>query len=179
MKDVKYPYGYAASLTNKINLQDKNFQGLKTHDCHVILQRVLPVLIRPYLPRGVVSTLTALSHWFQKICCRELTRADVIKMKADIVLILCQLERIFPPAFFTIMVHLMIHLPDHIILKGPVHFNWMYPIERQLSDYKRYVRNTRFPEGCIAEQYIAKSASHTANYTWTTPLRKISFLNPP
>lgn len=26
---------------------------------------------------------------------------------------------------------------------------------RQLGEYKKYVRNTRYPEGCIAEQYIA------------------------
>ncbi len=26
---------------------------------------------------------------------------------------------------------------------------------RQLGDYKKSVRNTRYPEGCIAEQYIA------------------------
>ncbi|CAM8999586.1 unnamed protein product [Rhodiola kirilowii] len=30
----------------------------------------------------------------------------------------------------------------------------MYPIERQLCEYMRSVRNTRYPEGCIAEQYI-------------------------
>ncbi|KAL9691320.1 hypothetical protein QQ045_011741 [Rhodiola kirilowii] len=54
------------------------------------------------------------------------------------------------------MVHLMVHLPDQILLKGPVHYNWMYPMERQLGQYKKYVRNTRFPEGCIAEQYVAQ-----------------------
>ncbi|KAL9689576.1 hypothetical protein QQ045_009963 [Rhodiola kirilowii] len=28
-------------------------------------------------------------------------------------------------------------------------------MERQLGQYKKYVRNTRYPEGCIAEQYVA------------------------
>ncbi|KAL9673432.1 hypothetical protein QQ045_029690 [Rhodiola kirilowii] len=55
MKDVKYPYGYAGSLRNKINLDDKKFIGLKTHDCHVMLQRLLPVFIRPYLPLNVIE----------------------------------------------------------------------------------------------------------------------------
>ncbi|KAL9680110.1 hypothetical protein QQ045_017987 [Rhodiola kirilowii] len=129
IKDVKYPYGYAGSLRNKINLLDKKFSGLKTHDCHVMLQRVLPVVIRPYFPYCVVSPLISFSHWFQKLCCRELMREDVIRMKADIVMILCSFERIFPPAFFTIMVHLLVHLPEQILLKGPVHYIWMYPIE--------------------------------------------------
>ncbi|CAM8885403.1 unnamed protein product [Rhodiola kirilowii] len=156
IKYVKYPYGYAGSLRSKINLLDKKFSGLKTHDYHVMLQRVLPVVIRPYLPYCVVSPLISLSHWFQKLCCGELIRGDVMQMKEDIVKILCSLERIFPPAFFTIMVHLLVHLPDQILLKGLVHYSWMYHIERQLGEYKRHVRNTRYPKGCISEQHVVQ-----------------------
>ncbi|CAM8944588.1 unnamed protein product [Rhodiola kirilowii] len=54
-------------------------------------------------------------------------------MKLEIVQILCQLDRIFQPAFFTIMVHLMVHLPDQILFKGLVHYNWMYPMESNLE----------------------------------------------
>ncbi|CAM8926237.1 unnamed protein product [Rhodiola kirilowii] len=52
------------------------------------------------------------------------------------------------------MVHLLIHLPEQGFLKGPVHYNWMFPSERQLGEYKRSVRNSRYPEGCIAERYV-------------------------
>lgn len=45
-------------------------------------------------------------------------------------LILCKLEKIFPPAFFDIMVHLAVHLPREAKLVGPVGYRWMYPIER-------------------------------------------------
>ena len=31
------------------------------------------------------------------------------------------------------MVHLMIHLPEQVLLTGPVHFTWMFPIE--MYDY--------------------------------------------
>ncbi|CAM8987826.1 unnamed protein product [Rhodiola kirilowii] len=154
IQDAKYPYGYAGSLKNKINVEEKKFNRLKTHDCHVMLQRLLPLFIRPYLPHYVIEPLISLSRWFQKLCCKEFTVNDAIQMKDDIVIILCKLETVFPPAFFTIMVHLLIHLPDQVLLKGPVHYSWMYPIERQLGEYKRSVRNTRYPEGCIAEQYI-------------------------
>ncbi|CAM8999713.1 unnamed protein product [Rhodiola kirilowii] len=156
LKDVKYPSGYAGGLHNKVNLNEKKFSGLKTHDCHVMFERLIPIVIRPYLPSSIVNPILCLCRWFQKLCCRELTRSDVIQLKEDIVFILCHFERIFPKGFFTIMVHLMIHLPDQILLKGPVHYSWMYPIERQLGEYKKYVRNTRYPEGCIAEQYIAQ-----------------------
>ncbi|KAM7462582.1 hypothetical protein LguiA_030703 [Lonicera macranthoides] len=100
--DVKYPRGYAGSLKNKVNLDDKKFYGLKTHDCHVLLQRLLLVVIRPYLKKSVVNPLVELSRFFQILCTRELKKSDVQKMQQDIVMILCKLELIFPPAFFTI-----------------------------------------------------------------------------
>ncbi|CAM8892935.1 unnamed protein product [Rhodiola kirilowii] len=128
IKDAKYPYGYAGSLKNKINVEDKKFNGLKTHDCHVLLQRLLPVFIQPYLPHYVVEPLISLSRQFQKLCCKELMVRDVTQMKVDIIMILCKLEMVFPLAFFTITVHLLIHLPEQVLLKGPVHYNWMYPI---------------------------------------------------
>jgi hypothetical protein len=53
------------------------------------------------------------------------------------------------------MIHLAIHLPDEALLRGPVQYGWMYPIERQLYTLKRYVRNRSWPEGSIAEAYVA------------------------
>ena len=52
------------------------------------------------------------------------------------------------------MVHLAIHLPDEAILRGPVQYGWMYPVERRLGYLKSTVRNIPRPEGSIAEGYI-------------------------
>ena len=53
------------------------------------------------------------------------------------------------------MVHLAVHLPEEALLRGPVQYGWMYPVERRLYTLKRYVRNRARPEGSIAEAYIA------------------------
>ena len=50
--------------------------------------------------------------------------------EADIAVTLCELEKIFSPSFFTVMVHLAIHLAVEATIGGPVHYHWMYPIER-------------------------------------------------
>jgi hypothetical protein len=42
------------------------------------------------------------------------------KLKWDIPLILCKLEKAFPPAFFDVLVHLAVHLPDEALLRGPI-----------------------------------------------------------
>ncbi|KAK8923666.1 hypothetical protein KSP39_PZI019671 [Platanthera zijinensis] len=53
------------------------------------------------------------------------------------------------------MVHLPIHLIHQIKLGGPVHFQWMYWMERYLYRLKSYVRNRSRLEGSIAEAYLA------------------------
>ncbi|KAI5334201.1 hypothetical protein L3X38_024334 [Prunus dulcis] len=50
-------------------------------------------------------------------------------LRHDIVQVLCKFEMIFPPAFFTSMMHVMVHLPEEAFLAGPVNYRWMYPIE--------------------------------------------------
>jgi hypothetical protein len=79
----------------------------------------------------------------------------VKSLKLKILIILCKLEKIFPLAFFDVMVHLAMHLPDEALLRGPVQYGWMYPIERRLCTLKNFVRNRAGPEGSIAEVYAA------------------------
>ena len=130
LKGVKFPIGYAGNIGRCVREHDNSLTGLKTHDCHVLLQRVFPVLIRPYLQVEVVDVLIPLSKFFQRICAKELSLSNVDALEGDIVFILCKLERIFPPTFFDIMVHLMIHLPGQLKLTGPVQYTWCYPNER-------------------------------------------------
>ena len=61
------------------------------------------------------------------------------KVEEHIVLVLSKLELIFPLAFFDIMVHLVMHLPEEDILGGSVQMRWMYPFERFMKMFKEYV----------------------------------------
>ncbi|XP_004289427.1 PREDICTED: uncharacterized protein LOC101296719 [Fragaria vesca subsp. vesca] len=108
------------------------------------------VVIRPYLCPDVVEPLVAVSKFFQKLCARELEKSNVLRLKEDIVYIMCKLERIFPPSFFDIMIHLMIHLPEQAMVL--VHNNILN--FRQLGEYKKYVGNRGKLEGSIANTYL-------------------------
>ncbi len=155
LSSVRYPSGYAGNIANNVKFENNKMYGLKSHDCHILLQRLLPVFVRPFLnsqvkfcickvnnfllelmvicvlwSRQVVEPLVALARFFQKLCTREVKKSDLREMRKDIIYIMCKFERIFPPNFFDIMPHLMIHLPEQLLLTGPVHFTRMYPIER-------------------------------------------------
>ncbi|XP_019264921.1 PREDICTED: uncharacterized protein LOC109242523 isoform X2 [Nicotiana attenuata] len=68
------------------------------------------------------------------------------------------MEILFPPSFFTVMVHLSVHVAEEAKLGGPVHHRNMYPIERELGHFKSFVRNKAQPEGSIAEGYLAEQS---------------------
>jgi hypothetical protein len=124
---------------------------LKTHSCHILI----PAGLRGLVPKDVYEAISKLGTFFRELCSRNL-RIDVVKwLKERIPLILCKLEKIFPPAFFDVMVHLCVHLPNEALLRGPVQYGWMYPIERRLGTLKNFVRNRAKPEGSIVEAYVA------------------------
>ncbi len=60
----------------------------------------------------------------------------------------------FPPAFFDVMTHLLVHLVDEVDICGPVHARWMYPMERYLKLLKNHVRTMYRPEASMAMGYI-------------------------
>ncbi|KAL5724590.1 hypothetical protein ACHQM5_007830 [Ranunculus cassubicifolius] len=154
LKTVKFPDGYASNISRCVNIKDGKVSGLKSHDCHVLLQRVLPAALRGFLESDISLTIIELGLFFKELCCKTLKLKLLEKMEKDIAVILCKLEHIFPPSFFDIMVHLAVHLPREAILGGPVQYRWMYPIERFLCTLKKYVRNKAHPEGSIAEAYV-------------------------
>ena len=55
---------------------------------------------------------------------------ELEELQNQIVITICQMEKIFLPSFFTIMVHFIIHIVEEIRLGGLVNFRWMYPFER-------------------------------------------------
>ena len=72
---------------------------------------------------------------------------ELDQLQSRVVLTLCYMEMLFPPSFFTVMIHLIVHLVEDAKLGGPVQYRWMYPIERYLGKLKSYVHNKAQAEG--------------------------------
>ncbi|XP_056688246.1 uncharacterized protein [Spinacia oleracea] len=128
---------------------------LKSHDCHVILEHLLPLEIRGLLTPLVREALIELSRYFTLLCAKVLKVSELKQLETQIPITLCKLEKVFPPSFFDVMMHLPIHLANEAMIGGPVQFRWMYPIEQYMYKLKSYVRNRAHPEASIVEGYLA------------------------
>uniref|UniRef100_A0A2N9FEG8 Transposase-associated domain-containing protein n=1 Tax=Fagus sylvatica TaxID=28930 RepID=A0A2N9FEG8_FAGSY len=148
--------GLATDGFNPFGVKECKVFGLKTHDCHVIFQCLLSLVIRGLLLKKVCEPLIGLSSFFRELFSKELSVEELDQLDHQIAKILCKLEQVFPPSFFDVMMHLPIHLAYEAKVAGPVQYRWMYPIERYLRTLKGYVRNKARPEGSIAEGYISE-----------------------
>ncbi|XP_075475397.1 uncharacterized protein LOC142506126 [Primulina tabacum] len=130
--DIKVPEGFSSNLKNLVSLSELKLIGLKSHDCHVLMQHFLPILIRDALPKHVRYAIIRLCFFFKDICCKVIDVAKLDKLQSDLVVTLCLLEQYFPPSFFDVILHLTVHLVREVRLCGPVYFRWMYPFERSM-----------------------------------------------
>lgn len=127
---LRMPDGYSSNIASKVSLEDHKILGLKSHDCHVLMQQVLPVALRGLLPKGPRVAIFRLCATLNQLCQRVLDERQLERLEKEVPETLCMLERFFPPSFFDIMVHLTIHLVQEARIGGPVHLRWMFPPER-------------------------------------------------
>ncbi|XP_022024562.1 uncharacterized protein LOC110924892 [Helianthus annuus] len=158
LKSIKPPDEFSSNISRCVQLNECKLIGMKSYDCHLLMQEFLPIALRGTLPDHVSSAIIELCNFFKIICYKDLSEVDLHFIESKVAVTLCKLEKIFPPSFFTVMVHLVIHLTTEVKLGGPVAFRWMYPIERDLLKLKSYVHNRAHPEGSIAEGYLAEES---------------------
>ncbi len=53
-------------------------------------------------------------------------------LQSNVAEIICLFEIWFPPRFFDMMTHLIIHLVDELEICGPIGAKWCHPMERYL-----------------------------------------------
>jgi len=139
-------------------MEDLKLMGLKSHDCYVLMQDLLPMAIREILSKNVRQVITRVCLFFNAICRKVIDPTGFDDLENEAIILLCQLEMYFPPSFFDIMVHLIVHLVREIRLCGPVFL-------RCMKIFKGYVKNPYRPETSIVERYTAEEAiEFSTNY---------------
>jgi hypothetical protein len=94
------------------------------------------------------------------LCAKEIKKEMMKKLEKEILVLLCKLEKIFPPGWFNPMQHLLIHLPYEAKVGCPMQYRWMYPFERALKRLRQMVGNKTRVEGCIVEEFKYKEIAY-------------------
>jgi hypothetical protein len=100
----KFSDGYASGLKRAVNLKTRKLTRLKSHDFHILMERIIPVMFRGYMPDAMWQAIAELSYFYRQICAKEISKNMMEKLEKEIPVLLCKLEKIFPPGFFNLMV---------------------------------------------------------------------------
>ena len=96
------------------------------------------------------------------------------QLQRNIAETLVRLEMHFPPTYFDISLHLLIHLVDQIRALGPMYLHQMFPFERLMKVFRRYVRNRFRPEGGMVEGWSMEEAIEF--YTYYLDIKRVGVL---
>ena len=107
---IKVPSGFSSNIKGIINMAEKKFQNLKSHDCHVIMTQLLPVALRGLLPENVRLAIVKLCAFLNAISQKVIDPEIIPRLENDLVQCLVSFELLFPPSFFNIMTHILVHL---------------------------------------------------------------------
>lgn len=91
-------------------MNERKVFGYKNHDAHFIPKYLIQLSVIKTLKPEVEIPLIRLGAFCKGICGKVINLEDLHKLQEKIIEILCELETIFSPEFFDIMVHLPLHL---------------------------------------------------------------------
>ena len=119
MQTLKFLDGYATNLRRGANPETGRVLGMKSHDYHIWIERLLSSMVRGYVPENVWKVLAELSFFFRQLCAKEVSVKVVEELEKAAPLLLYKLEKIFPPGFFLSMQHLILQLSSEARMGGP------------------------------------------------------------
>ncbi|XP_061999523.1 uncharacterized protein LOC133716896 [Rosa rugosa] len=80
LSDVQPPDGWSSNIKNCVRVEERKLVGLKSHDCHILMQHLLPIAIRrPIRSKKLIKVLLELKIVYQS-CVPKLVQQSILKI---------------------------------------------------------------------------------------------------
>ena len=113
----------------------------------------LAIAISAIKPEHLKVAITRLCYFFNAVSQKVISLEELGNLRTFTHETQCQLEMCFPPSFFDMMEHLIVHIVPQMVALGPLYLHQMWSYERYMAVLKGYVRNRAHPEGSMVEGY--------------------------
>jgi hypothetical protein len=61
-----------------------------------------------------------LNYFYRQICAKQVSKAMMQRLEKEIAVLVCKIETVFPPGWFNVIQHLLVHLPWEARVGGHV-----------------------------------------------------------
>jgi hypothetical protein len=69
----------------------------------------MSVMFRDYLKTDAWKMFVELSYFYMQICTKQVSKAMMQRLEKEITVPVCKMEKVFPPRWFNVMQHLLVH----------------------------------------------------------------------
>jgi hypothetical protein len=97
LKKLKFPNRYASNIKRAVNVSTGKLNGLKSHDYHIIIERLMLVMFCGYFDDDLWNIFPELSYFYRKICTKHVSKVMMQKLEKEIMFLVCKMEKIFSP----------------------------------------------------------------------------------
>ena len=80
LASIKVPSRFSSNIKGIINVLEKKFCNLKSHDCHVLMMQLLPLALRRILPPNVCLATVKLCAFLNAISHKAIDPTDLAKL---------------------------------------------------------------------------------------------------
>jgi hypothetical protein len=129
LRGIKVPIGFSLIIKNLVNMEELKLSGYNTHDCHTMLRVFLPIAVRAIKSGWVKLAVTRLCYLFNMVSKKVISREELDALRTHVEETMSKLEMVFPPSYFDMLEHFMVHIIDQISAVGPVYLHNMFPFE--------------------------------------------------
>ena len=85
LNSMKVPSGYSSNMQGRINMKEKKFTNLKSHDCHVLMTQLLPVALRGILLENIRLAVVKLCAFLNEISQKAIDPNKLTRLQNDVV----------------------------------------------------------------------------------------------
>jgi hypothetical protein len=71
LKNLKFHDGYDTGFRRSVKLKTRKFFGLKSHDYHIIMERLRPIMFRGFIKDDMWKALAELSYFYRHLCTKK------------------------------------------------------------------------------------------------------------
>jgi hypothetical protein len=111
LKKLKFSDRYASNIKRAVNVSTSKLNGLKSHDYHIIIERLISVMFCGYFNADLWKIFTELNYFYRKICAKHVSTSMMRKLEKEITVLVCMMKKIFLPRWFNAIQYLLVHLP--------------------------------------------------------------------
>jgi hypothetical protein len=75
------------------------------------MERLLSVMLCGYFDIDLWKMFVELSYFYMQLFAKQVSMTMMQKFEKEILILVCKMEKVFPPGWFNAVQHLLVHLP--------------------------------------------------------------------